>query len=149
MNPESKTLVAAGMDQVSYELSVVIQNGWCWRPPNSYGPGTPLSLLWSQAFPNVPFIPNGAMALIKALHGDHFFGHCPRAFQLTVGMFAPGGAIQTVLDLYFWLQPCQSPASSDVKFSTFLQPASAISEATKQGKKAPGRGARPNKRRGK
>ena len=146
MNPQSRTLLTATMDQVSYELSIVIQNGWCGRPPNSYGPGTPLSLLWSQTFPNVPFIPNGAMALIKALHSDHFFGHCPRAFQLTIGMFASGGALQTVLDLYFWLQPCQTVASG-VRFASFLQPTDAVLRAKKKSKKAAVQGTRTAQRR--
>src|SRR5438445_13199550 len=51
MDPEAKTIAPEAMDQVSYEMSVVIQNGWCGRPPNSYGPGTPLSQLWTQSFP--------------------------------------------------------------------------------------------------
>jgi hypothetical protein len=77
------------------------------------------------------------MALIKALHSDNFFGHCARAFQLTVGMFAPGGAIQTVLDLYYWLQPCQMAAMTDVKFASFLQPNAAVSESKKKKAKNP------------
>lgn len=120
MNIKAKTIAPETMDQVSYEMSIVIQNGWCGRPPNSYGPGTPLSQLWAQSFPNVPFIPNGAMVLIAALHSDNFFKHCAKAFQLTVGMFAPGGGLQAVLDLYYWLRPCQMQSLEGVKFATFL-----------------------------
>ena len=119
MDSETKTIAPETMDQVSYEMSVVIQNGWCGRPPNSYGPGTPLAQLWGQSFPNVLFIPNGAMALISALHSDNFFKHCARAFQITVGMFATGGGLQTVLDLYYWLQPCQMQSMTGVQFATF------------------------------
>ena len=134
MDPKAKIIKPEALDQISYEMSVVIQNGWCGRPPNTYGAGTPLGQLWSQSFPNVPFIPNGAMALIAALHKDSFFAHCAKAFALTVGMFAQGGALQTVLDLYYWLKPCQTAGLSNAKFSTFL--AAALPSTKKRPKKA-------------
>ncbi len=92
------------MDQVAYHLELAIYR-WCGLQPPAYGPGDLLGSLWLK-FSSAPYIPTGAAALMSSLYTDPFFQSCPRAQELTPGMFGAGGTIQTVSDLYFFLRPC-------------------------------------------
>jgi hypothetical protein len=96
-----------------------------------------LSQLWSQTYPNVNYISDGAMSLLKTIYADLLFGTCRKAHELTVGVLAPGGAVQSVGQLYAWLKPCGQPQFSGTSFAAI--PAAASGSTAKdsiQGSKA-------------
>jgi len=92
------------MDPVEYHLVLAIYR-WVGLKPPSYGPSSPLADLWARVY-SAPYLWKGVSALVTALYQDPFFQKCPRAHQLTPPMFAPGGGIQTVANLYAFLKPC-------------------------------------------
>lgn len=98
------------MDQVAYHLGIVIWR-WCRAEPGSYGMGERLGDLWRRAYPTTPrYDPDGILALLPKIYSDPLFVICPAALNLTPGHFVTGGALQTVLDLYNHLRPCENPA---------------------------------------
>jgi len=78
---------------------------WTGLKPPSYGPDTRLAGMWLRVS-SAPYLWTGVTALVKELYRDPFFQECPRAHELTPGMFSDGGGIQTVSDLDAFLQPC-------------------------------------------
>ena len=139
--------VGTAVDQVGYHLALVIK-AWCGRDPGTYGPASSLSQLWSQTYPNVKYIPDGAMSLLRKIYADFLFGRCPKAHELTVGVLAPGGAVQTVGQLYGWLRPCGQPQFSGAAFGVLAVSPAESSASSRASRSRPKKSGRKSARKG-
>jgi hypothetical protein len=89
-------------EKVQTEMEKVIRN-WCDAEPLDYNAQKSLEGLWIGRFGTaLPYVPNGIGKLVNKIHDNEFFERC----QFSPGLFMPGGGIQTVGDLHFFLSPC-------------------------------------------
>lgn len=104
---------AAGADKsmnkeqrVQAEMERVI-SGWCDAEGGTYDAQSSLEGLWIGRYgPTLPYGSRGVPKLVNRIRDNQFFGRC----QVREGMFMPGGGIQTVGDLHFFLSPCGGDA---------------------------------------
>jgi hypothetical protein len=97
------------MDPVQHELELVIYR-WCGASPTQYSVNSVLGDIWTAHMPQVPYLPMGVSRFMQALYSDPIFSGCGAAQGMTPGEFLQGGDLQTVLQVYRRLLPCE-PAS--------------------------------------
>ncbi|MCA1612569.1 MAG: hypothetical protein LC800_00135 [Acidobacteria bacterium] len=88
--------------KVTQEMEKVIDS-WCHAEAGEYDARTTLESLWTDKYGTAsPYASRGVPKLINEIHDNAFFRNC----EVGVGLFMPGGGIQSVGDLHFFLSPC-------------------------------------------
>lgn len=94
------------MNQLEIAVERVLDD-WSGAEGGTYESNTALRSIWLRNHPvSPPFDSGGAPQLVTTLHNDSFLRHCPAAREISVGFFVTGGGIQTVGDLFQFLNPC-------------------------------------------
>jgi hypothetical protein len=94
-------------NQVAYHLQAVIYS-WAGAEAGSYGLATPMDSIWSRRFPVVQYNPEGIQRFMLTMYRDTLFGQCTRAHQMLPGMLQAGGPLQTVGNVYNFLNGCDN-----------------------------------------
>ena len=88
---------------------------WANVTPDSFGIDKLLSDMWiADNGPEPPFDPDGIHKLKDELKNDPLLGNCQLVHDLDEGLFADGGAIQTVGDLLEVLAACSAPVINEI-----------------------------------
>jgi hypothetical protein len=96
-------------NQVAYHLQAVIYS-WAGAEAGSYGLATSIDSIWSRRFPVVKYDPDGIRRFMLTMYQDALFGPCTRAHEMTPGMLQAGGPLQTVGNVYNFLNGCGNSA---------------------------------------
>jgi hypothetical protein len=100
------------MDPVQHELQLVIYR-WCGASPTQYTGNSFLRDIWAAHVPVIAYEPNGITRFMQALYSDPLFSGCSAAHSITPGELLTGGDLQTVVQVYGRLIPCEpAPLSS-------------------------------------
>ena len=90
------------VDRVQVEVERVMTS-WCDAEPGTYNAQKPLEGLWLDRFgTSSPYVPRGIVKLVNKIRDNQYFEDC----NVSEGLFMPGGGVQTVGDLTFFLGPC-------------------------------------------
>ena len=94
------------MGKVRIEMEQVL-NHWLKLEAGVYNDEDKLKSLWMRKFPTTPkYNSKGINLLLKEIRANDFFRACNPP-NISFGSFVDGGAIQKVVDLHSFLNPCE------------------------------------------